>query len=195
MTETITKVSIRKLDTEIRHPLYHHYDGQLQPQPAYLEIDLESGVVEVDYSEVIGGGVGMRVWNNVVLRYPINPDLVTSELNELLDKIEPLADQIVAGSECRWDNSNWRGFLCTADAEDANTKIERICEELYTESGGAMSAVHFFQGSIDSDDLSASTTDEQIEELAESIEDDNDMTITGIVKYLTSERDELKETQ
>jgi len=184
-------LTIRKLDTEIRHPLYHHYDGQFQPQPAYLEIDLESGVVEVDYSEVIGGGVGMRVWNNVVLRYPINPDLVTSELNELLDKIEPLADQIVAGSECRWDNSNWCGFLCTTEAEDANTKIERICDELYTQSGGVMPAVHFFQGSID--DLSASTTDEQIEELAESIEDDNDMTIPGIVKYLTSERDELME--
>lgn len=193
MTTMATKITIKKLDTETRHPLFHHYDGQLQSQPAYLQIDLESGETRVGYSEEIGGGVPERVWNNVVLRYRIAPDLTTYELNRLLDEIEPLAKQLLAGADCRWDNSNWRGFLDTAEADDANYKIERICETQRTESGGVMDAFDFFQDWDDStvSDLIAADTDKKIKELAEWFEDDNDMTITGIVERLTEKRDEL----
>ena len=56
-----------------------------------------------------------------------------------------------------------------------------------------MDAFDFFQDWDDStvSDLIAADTDKKIKELAEWFEDDNDMTITGIVERLTEKRDEL----
>ena len=190
-------LTIKKIDTAIRHPLFHQYDGQFEPQPAYLEIDLESGVVEVDYSGEIGSAVPVRVWNEIVRRYSINPDLTADELNWLLDLIEPLAKQVLAGADIRWDGSNYRGYLDSAEADDADAEIERICDQWSTDSGGVWTAADVFQNfsAEETTDITATTTDEELEtiiaEEIKSTEEHFDCTVVGMAEYLTQVRDEL----
>ncbi|MFW6312573.1 MAG: hypothetical protein ACOC2N_01650, partial [Spirochaetota bacterium] len=51
-------------------PLYHQYDGQTTPQPAYLELT-EDGEAWVDYSPEIGGAVPARVYDGRDQRWAI----------------------------------------------------------------------------------------------------------------------------
>ena len=164
--------------TDPTHPLYHHFDGQLFPQPAYLEIDLDAKSLRAGWSEEIGGAVPMRVWEGEVLRFRINPDLTCEEVNILIDDAAPLVQRVIEYAERR---------VLGAFSDNLLNDIERMCSERFTEGGGVVSASDFFQSKnvLPRPDM----TDDEIQEFADNIEWENDATVVGIVEYLKDQRD------
>jgi len=193
----MTTVNIRKLGTETRHPLYQYYHGQDQPQPAYLEIDLESGVVEADCSGEIGTAVPVRVWHGVVQRYGINNDLTYIEINELMDKIAPLAQRVIDGAEVGYNRQANLTASFSDDAQLAIESIEDACEGVETTSGGVWTANDLFQNfsAQETLDITATTTDDELEKIiaeeVKSVEEHYDCTVVGLADYLTQVRDDL----
>ncbi|MFP4012414.1 MAG: hypothetical protein ACLFUM_11990 [Spirochaetaceae bacterium] len=73
-------------------PLYHQYDGQTAPQPAYLELT-EEGEVTVDY-DAENGIVPARVFEGRDIRWAIPNTLSVAGIDALLDELEPLLRQL-----------------------------------------------------------------------------------------------------
>ena len=71
--------------TVTRFPVYCKYDGQFNPQPAFISLDLRNGSVDADYSGEIGGGLPADVWNKKVLRFNINPMTHKDEIETLIN--------------------------------------------------------------------------------------------------------------
>ena len=69
-------------------PLYCRYDGQLQTQPAFVELDTRSGEYFFDYSSIVGNGVPEDVVNGVILRFNVNPCLSSDALKDAEDSDE-----------------------------------------------------------------------------------------------------------
>lgn len=109
-------------------PLYAKYAGQINPQPAYVTLDLESGFVDADYSGDVGNGMPESVWNNRTLRWSINTQLSGSQVQELLEDILPQLQVILNGSEIEWDGSNWVGKIVSPEPVDAIEKLDRMSE-------------------------------------------------------------------
>lgn len=121
-------------DELVEKPVYEHFQGQSQPQPAFISID-ENGKVDADYSGEIGNGVPSKVWHNRTLRVPINPELSAGEIENFLhdDATTRLLARIVDGHDVEWDGSNHVGSL-TDDARDALESLGRLAEGLVTET-------------------------------------------------------------
>lgn len=109
-----------------RAPLYQHYQGQTQAQPAYVELE-EDGTVNASYDPEIGGAVPMTVWHGRDRRYPVSNSISMDGLKALLAYITPLLQRVHDGLSIEWDGSNIVGRLTEA-AENAEAKISRICE-------------------------------------------------------------------
>jgi len=168
-TRHMTTFTIEKLEHDARHPLYHHYDGELLPQPAYVEIDLRDGKIRAGYSPEIGGGVSEAIYEGRVLRYRIDHQLNLSEINTLLEDVLGVAQVEQGPPSVRRDH------------------IERLCSERQTEGGGVNDAEGFF-GGLD-EDVDPNLTDEDIQAMADDIEWDNDVTITDLYDHLIKRRD------
>lgn len=111
-------------------PVYFRYNREINPQPAYLWIDLEKRTVEADYSGEIGqGGTPLRVWNGTVRRIPITPYVKGDALAALLEskELRDYVQRMIDGFELVWDGSNWLGKL-TPDAEKAEHDLDRHCQ-------------------------------------------------------------------
>ena len=95
-------------------PVLCQYDGQIQPQPAYLELQpmLDGEIyLRADYSGEIGNAVPMDVWYNRVLRFGVPPEVTRAALRELekdtwlgeaLTKLRDDYDQL-------WKDGRWVG--------------------------------------------------------------------------------------
>jgi transcriptional regulator with XRE-family HTH domain len=105
--------------------LYRHYDGELEPQPAYIELDLKAGKLYADYDSEIGNGKPATVHHGFDRRYRI-PVLTAEAANRVLHEIAPLADRILADWEEDWDGNNMIAVL----GEDAQAAEEEIREHL-----------------------------------------------------------------
>lgn len=115
-------------------PLFAHYQGQVQPQPAYVSLDLNTGEIDADYSGEIGNGMPADVWHGVVRRYKIAVDLTADQVTKLLDDIKPKLQRVLDGSEVVWDGSNWVGEL-DEDAANAEDELNMV-SPFGTEMGG-----------------------------------------------------------
>jgi len=78
--------------------LYHHYQGQTDPQPCYVQLDCDEGTLSADWDGEIGGAVPIAVWNGTALRWGI-PALRAEAADDLLERLAPLAQQILNGYE------------------------------------------------------------------------------------------------
>lgn len=114
--------------TEETAPLYCKYQGQFNPQPAYVTLNLENGHVDADYSGEIGNAVTMDVWHNRTLRWSINSQLSGSQVQEILEDILPTLQTILDGSEIEWNGNNWVGRIVTDAARAADEKMDRDSE-------------------------------------------------------------------
>lgn len=103
-------------------PLYAHYQGQMQPQPAYVSLDLRTGGIDADYSGDIGNSVPESVFRGLVRRYPIRSDLTAAQVMEVLEDIKPLLQRVLDGSEIVWQDCDQVARL-NADAEAAEDEI------------------------------------------------------------------------
>lgn len=108
-------------------PLYYIYPNQTGPQPAYVELDPETGVVSSDYNSEIGNAVPVGVWHGLIRRYSVSPCVLGGELDECLASSEflSLAERVSAGYSAQWDGSNYVGRL-TDDARAAEDEIEAL---------------------------------------------------------------------
>lgn len=110
-------------------PVYCKYDRQAEPQPAFIELNIESGAVNTGYSGEIGNAVPASVWHGIDRRYRIAPAITGKALAEFLAAAEfqALAQRIVAGSEVVWDGNNHVSRL-DDDAKAAEEALESLVE-------------------------------------------------------------------
>ena len=89
-------------DNGTNAPLYAKYEGQSQPQPAYLEFDpanQETLELKAQYNGGIGNAVPFDVWNGQILRFWVNPQVHRDSLNNLADneKLASLLETVREG--------------------------------------------------------------------------------------------------
>ncbi|MFI8191409.1 helix-turn-helix domain-containing protein [Streptomyces sp. NPDC085946] len=104
--------------------LYRHYDGQYEPQGAYIELDTQNETLLATYNSEIGNAIPFTVYHGLDRRYSI-PILTADAANRIMHEIAPLADRIIAGTEAVWDGNNTVAEL-TDDARAAEEEIEKL---------------------------------------------------------------------
>lgn len=129
MSDTHTTVTIHQPHVDDLAPMYWRYPREINPQDAYLEIDLERDTADWEYDSEIGGGVPAPVWHGVRQRIPCSCSLSSAQIAQLSEELRPLIERVCAGGDSEWNGSNWVGTL-TDDARDALDEIEtRLGEE------------------------------------------------------------------
>src|SRR5690606_13921521 len=77
--------------------LYCRYEGNYEPQPVYVALDLANGALHADYRGTHNTPTWVWVWLGQVRTWSI-PPLVADEANALLREIATLAQRILDGS-------------------------------------------------------------------------------------------------
>ncbi|MTE20227.1 DUF1870 family protein [Streptomyces sp. TRM43335] len=207
-------MSVRIIECTDPTELYRHYDGQSEPQDAYIELDTQSETLSATYNAEIGNAIPFSVHYGLDRRYRI-PILTAAAANRVMREIAPLADRIIAGTETEWDGSNTVARL-DDDALAAEEEIEKHLG-LPTQDGGwgdepnqgfperDLVAVWDIDGAVNGEEvteygITADTPDARLEEIAQEILSDlaacNGSTVAvchGLDDYLKGLRDELAE--
>lgn len=188
-------VNVAHLDTGKLHPLYVHYDGQVWPQPAYVEFDTRTGDLSADWNGEIGNAVPMDVWKDIRLRWSIAYEHTEAEINALLDEI---------ASGIKWDESEKQWLY--PDVEQLAYNAKYNTSAAYTDRKGIWEAADWYgdNASWDGDTvnildewiITATTSDTDLEKIAKSMQDDangDGVTLSDIDLYLKCLRDEAIE--
>lgn len=104
-----------------RFPLYYQYDGQYQPQNAYIELDLNNGNVDADYSAILGAGIPEDVFNEKKIWFYVKPDLTNIQISIILKNLKSDLDHLYNVSDIIWNGQN---FVGGASDESAITDQE-----------------------------------------------------------------------
>jgi len=210
-----------KTNVEVIHisgdaDLYNKYPGQSEPQGCYIQLDCEDGYLTADYNAEIGNAVPMNVYHGHVQRWGI-PCLRSDEANKLLDRLSPIAQRVVDGYDSDWDGNNMVAVF-NEDAQKAIDEISSICSEYDLDSDGILEvwdakdywsdslypynadgkSVSYSSGDIsrieidDVGTITAKTTDDELEEMAEKMDElakDADAHVDGVLEFLESERE------
>lgn len=186
--------------------LFRHYDGQHQPQPCHLNIDLNDGEIFCDYDPNIGSGVSADIWHRRILAVDI-PCLTADAANKLMAEILPLAQRVLDGSSIDWNGNNHVGTL-DADAGKAWMDIVEACEEDQFDSSdtiGYWAVSDWFTGADETRaalNITANTIDEKLAELAaaevELAKTETEcgygvLDLTDTLAYLTQLRNDLRD--
>ena len=105
--------------------LYRRYDGQHQPQPCFIALDLSSGRLWADYNPHIGSGTDMEVFLGFVRHWGI-PCLTSRAVNAVFEEIAPLAQRVLDDWGREWNGQN----MVAALGDDATAAVEQISERL-----------------------------------------------------------------
>ncbi|MBT8453006.1 MAG: hypothetical protein KJO40_13640 [Deltaproteobacteria bacterium] len=186
--------------------LHHHYPGQIEPQPCYIELDCDDGSLCADWDGEIGNATPVSVWHRRTLRFDI-PALKGHKANELLADIEPLAERVVAGYESDWDGNNWVGTY-SDDAEDAIGDIQSLIASYYLhdpdwalmvwDAGDYMDGVGDLEAQAAELGVTADSTDDQLATIGEKLQEEGRINgdadlISNTDEYLEELRDHLRE--
>ncbi|TMZ67395.1 hypothetical protein EMG21_28710 [Klebsiella pneumoniae] len=188
--------------------LYHHYQGQTEPQPCYIELDLSERTLLADYNAEIGNGIPMRVYHGLVRRYPI-PALTAEAANRVMEQIRPLAERICSDSEEIWDGSNHVARIGD-DAAAAEAEIRRLLgldghEPHLIDYDSDQVSVWDIDGATNGNEadeynITATTTDDRLDEIEEEIRKDlaevsgsGVAVLEGVGEYLRQLRDDAAE--
>lgn len=162
-------------NTTPKAPLFMQYDGQMQPQAAYISItpeDCDSAEIEVQaYYDGNISGVPSTVWHNRELRYTVPAEVSRDYLEDLADNAEfcELIRTIVAGHSVEWDNSNLVGRLTEA-AQVAGDELEEMLQTADTIS--IWSAGDWLDSVNLSEFLEAGSSAKMADDLVGCVEDD-----------------------
>lgn len=120
-------------------PLLHVYPGQATPQPAYVQLDPESGALSADWAGESSGTVPMRVWNRTLLWMRVCPYLRGDVLAGALDTDEAraLVAKIRAGYFVLTSDGREKGGL-NDQAQDALDRLRLLLERLEEEPGALL---------------------------------------------------------
>ncbi|WP_371099897.1 hypothetical protein [Streptomyces sp. PU_AKi4] len=205
-------MSVRIIKCTDPAELFRHYDGQTEPQPAYIELDTQNGTLLATYNSEIGNAVPFTVYHGLDRRYGI-PILTADAANRVMEEIAPLADRVIAGTTVEWDGNNNVAIL-DEDAQAAEEEIEKLLGLPSQEYGWGDEPNQGFDDSdlvgvwdidgatngseVDDYDITADTTDARLEEIEQEILSDlavcNGSTVAvchGLDDYLKELRDEL----
>lgn len=181
--------------------LFRHYDGQSEPQPAYIALDLETGGMWASYDAIVGSGTPEEVFHGRERWYGI-PTLTAEAANELMERLKPLAARILADSDTEYSNGNRVGVL-GEDAQAAEAEIEQIIASEYDagalEGTNALVAAWDINGVVNGEEadtynITAATTDERLEEIeTELLTDMGGVAVChGLDDHLRKLRDDLR---
>lgn len=107
--------------------LYEKYSTQTQPQKCYIELDLENQVLSAETNPEIGNAVPFSVWHGHTKRFSLpSYGYKAEKINELLEKIKPLAERAIDGYSTEWNDNN---TIAEFD-EDATEALEEIRENV-----------------------------------------------------------------
>lgn len=117
-----------RFDKSKKAPLFHQYPGQLQPQPAHIQLAPESRTVSADWSGEIGGyTIPTRVWNDLELRFAVPANVRGDALVEFCEQHDELFARICDGFREEWNGSDLVGKY-NDDALAAIDEIKRLIE-------------------------------------------------------------------
>src|SRR5690606_6078487 len=181
------------------------YENNYEPQPVYINLDLEDAELYADYPA--SNGTPGRVCLGQVRAWEITP-LVADAANELLREIAPLAQRILDGSsiEVNPRTGDPVGVL-SDDATAAEREIYEIIESWREDPAIATVEeirVRDWYAACDDDPcdelgLTAETTDDELPAVAARIEDDiraaaeGVVVITGAEAWARARREELRD--
>ena len=189
-----TKINIHPLDGDQLHPLYHHYQHEVQAQPVQVELDLRDGSLIADWDAEVGNGVSEAVWDGLIRRYDISPQLTRDEINALLVEVAPIAQRILDGTEITSDGLRERPAL-SASAQDAEAEMGSGCQSFVTSSMGVYDARDWFECvSLQQNGSLATMTDAALAGLAEEYRLEglaDGATVLGIEAYLREIQEEI----
>lgn len=120
------QIDLERIRSEVA-PMYWQYPCEIEPQAAHLELDCETGEVQLGRASA-GNGVPEAVWYRRTRRYEIPADASGSALADCLESPEMtlLLERIYLGVEIEW---NGRNFVGSAD-DDAKTAEDDLTDLL-----------------------------------------------------------------
>lgn len=194
-----TQVQIR-LVTETTE-LHCQYTGEFNPQPVYVELGLEDGILLASYDAIVGPGMPASVYHGIDRRWTI-PAMTDDGANALLQEIAPLAQRVLDGSDVDWDGNNKVGRILTDDAQAAYDAIGELCEALDSDSQGALQVWNMDtigEGwTADEAGITATTTDAELDQIEKRLTEEfrdgmglDAVVIEGLDEDLRRLRDEL----
>lgn len=121
-------VGMKVIKCKGRKPLYCLFQGQLKPQPAFIEIDWEARTIRADYSSLPDHSVPEAVYNRRIFRFPVSPNLGTMEVNRLMKSLVIPARQAALYYTVKWVDGSAIGTF-TVDVSYWTRQIELICNK------------------------------------------------------------------
>jgi len=198
MTDTAITVQIRRITDETE--LFCWYDGQSEPQPAYLNLDLEDGELFCDYNGNIGSGVSAAEYHGRIRTIRI-PTLTGEAANTLMDEVAPIAQRVLNGASIEWDGNNHVGVL----TDDAQAAWDELTSAVAEHTSGAdtvdgLDAADWYSGEDPAEELglTADTTDEELAAIEKTAEADikahalGTVVVQGLDRYLAGLRDDKR---
>lgn len=154
----------------------------------YLELDTETGELEIGWTHQSDNAVPMRVRHGRDRRYAIsayaNGETLTQRINE--GEMDALVRRICAGTEIVWDGSNHIARV-SDDAETAEAELQAWLDgaDLLEDSGGVTRAGDWLAGCTDDEiGVCATSTDADLERIAAKLEQEAEGANTVLVDIL-----------
>jgi hypothetical protein len=116
-------------------PLYHRYPREVNPQPAYMYFNPETGDVGFEYSQEVGSPAAMPmvVWNSLILRWEVPNNLSPRGIRELFDEMKDDLSVIGDGFSDGYDDRMNRVGVYSKEAKDAMQAINERLWNLFPE--------------------------------------------------------------
>ncbi len=188
----MASVNIRKVESDDPSVFFFRWRDRTNPQPVFLLLDLEDGELAIETAKALNDGEPSRAFNGVLRRWRLGGVPTVDQANRLMEKVTPLAQKMLDGSEVKFRDGEWKGSLLTEEAGDAETQIWQLCEEL--EAGVIeVEPRKFFKGKRLG--IKTETTDDQINEIAQRLGEvhqgeHGEVYVTiGVESYLQDKRD------
>lgn len=170
--------------------------------PTYLEVDLTSREISAGYHA--GSGTPGQVWNGFIRRYDI-PLLTADAANRLMERVAPLAERMCDD----WSEEIGRGgraeAVLGADGRAAEDELIATLPDENTVDPADLvdvweASLMFVGNEVDEYGITADTSDEELEQIAEQMLDEiRSSSASGVVvapgleEYLRDLRDEMIE--
>lgn len=193
------EIKVGKIDVIADVDPYHRDTGGLTYTELWLSPEEKRVIVSQQYND---NATPMREWNRLELTMQLRhepPD--GDDLRRFLESEEgqDLLSRVIAGHEEVWNGNNWVGTQ-DADSRAAWEELEREIEYLPRSRVSSWFVNDWLDVTTDKElGISAATTDEELEQIAEQIESDaksDDIyLLDSVLDYIKESRDILREEE
>lgn len=161
---------VRVIFDDVDHPApnFCQYLTEYQPQPAWVALDCRDGRMFSGYSG--DNLIPLAVWHGHVQRWTVAPEMTGAALNDLMAEMAQKARPLVECYESRWDGNNMVATWPDLTEEEIyalEDDLQGLADEYSEDRSNLATVITRWDslGWIDGfrDEMSADTTDEQIE--------------------------------